>query len=85
MWLNEGLEKLGAKSIISGIEYEGGVFYKAGVENIRIPSTVKRIEGSTFYGCRNLQSIELPTGVEYIGDYCFHGSGITEIVLPNTL
>ena len=57
MWLNEGLEKLGAKSIISGIEYEGGVFYKAEVENIRIPSTVKRIEGSTFYDCRNLQSI----------------------------
>ena len=47
--LNEGLEKLGAKEIINGEELEGRVFLGSVIRDIKIPSTLKRIEAKTFY------------------------------------
>ena len=35
--------------------------------------------------CQNLKSITLPEGLEHIGDYCFSGSGISEIFIPKTV
>ena len=67
MQLNEGLEKLGAKETFNGSEYEGEVFEYSAIENVRIPSTVKRLEKETFYDCENLKNIEIPDNVEYIG------------------
>ena len=79
--MNEGLEKLG--------EYkngrEGDVFAYSAIENIRLPSTLKRIEIGTFKLCKNLKNVIIPSGVEFIGDWCFYGSGIEEITLPSTL
>lgn len=60
-------------------------FKHSTIENIKLPSTLKRIEAETFYNCRNLKSVEIPGGVEYIGRECFCGSGIEEVVLPDTL
>ena len=60
MRLNEGLEKLGENA-----------FYSSGIESIRLPSTLKRIEAKTFYGCKNLRSIEIPDNVEYVREGCF--------------
>ncbi len=34
---------------------------------VTIPSTMKNIEGASFYGCDNLQKVILSEGVEYIG------------------
>ena len=39
----------------------------------------------TFYNCYYLKSIEVPEGVECIGDRCFYHSAIEEIKLPPTL
>ena len=74
MQLNEGLEKLGRYA-----------FHYSGIESIRLPSTLKRLETNTFENCKNLKRIEIPNGVEYIGKECFEGSGIEEITLPSTL
>lgn len=74
MWLNEGLERLG--------DY---TFSGSAIENIILPSTLKKLEYNTFYDCKNLKSIEIPWGVEYIGWQCFQNSGIEEITLPSTL
>ena len=50
--LNEGLEKLGAKEeVCDKLESEGEVFAYSAVENIRIPSTMKRVEAGTFKCC----------------------------------
>ena len=85
MQLNEGLERLGAKEVINRIEYEGEVFYGTAIENIRIPSTVKRLEVKTFYHCNDLRTVEIPNGVEYIGRRCFQKSGVEEIVFPASM
>lgn len=59
---NEGLEVLG-----EGDDEDVGVFYESAVENVQLPSTLRRIEYTTFTHCENLQSIELPDALEYIG------------------
>ena len=38
-----------------------------------------------FYLCEDLKSVEIPNGVEYIGEDCFEGSGVEKIMLPGTL
>ena len=85
MQLNEGLEKLGEEETINGWEYEGAVFCASAIETIKLPSTLKRIEAETFSLCKNLKSIDIPNGVEYIGEECFQKSRIKEITLPSTL
>ena len=60
MLLNEGLEKLGDRT-----------FSGSAVESITLPSTLKRVEENTFGFCKNLKRIEIPKGVEYIGEFCF--------------
>ena len=74
--LNEGLRKLGAKEVVNGRECEGEVFLGSALESIRLPSTLKRIEYRTFNCCGNLRSIEIPSGVEFIGEKCFTDSRI---------
>ena len=69
--LNKGLERLGTREIFYGDEYEGSVFACTAIESVRLPSTLKRIESWTFNYCRNLKHVELPRGVEYIGEECF--------------
>ena len=38
-----------------------------------------------FLNCECLKSIEIPSGVRYIGKKCFKNSGIEETTLPSTL
>ena len=47
-----------------------------------MPSTLKRIEYNTFYGCENLKSINLPERLEYIGKKCFQESALESVTLP---
>lgn len=83
--LNEGLQKLGAKEVIDGEEHEGEVFAGSAIESIGLPFTLRRIEARTFFDCRRLGRIEIPDGVEYIGEKCFCASGVAEVTLPSTL
>ena len=39
VYLNDGLEKLGAKETVGGSGYEGGVFLKSAIESVRLPFT----------------------------------------------
>ena len=74
MRLNDGLRKLGESA-----------FSSSSVADIRLPSTLKRLEAKTFCCCKNLRSVEIPNGVEHIGERCFALSGIEEIALPSSL
>lgn len=57
--------------VVNGIECDGYVFMDSGLENVRLPSTLKRLEAGTFSWCNYLETIEIPRGVEYIGKKCF--------------
>lgn len=83
--LNEGLERLCVEEVLGGQEYEGYAFYGCAIKSIKLPSTLKIIGAKTFCGCDDLKRVEIPNGVEHIGERCFSDSGIEEIALPSTL
>ena len=72
--MNEGMTTLGRCA-----------FKCSTIKNIKLPSTLKRIESRIFEDCTNLKSLVIPNGVECIGEECFEHSGIEEITLPGTL
>ena len=65
-----------------GKEYTGMAFATCSIESVRIPSTLKVIEASTFSCCKNLKSIEFSEGLERIGIASFAGSCIESVILP---
>ena len=67
----EGLEVLGTDESQRDSIMWFGAFQESALESVRLPSTLKRIECSTFAGCRNLTAVELPDGLEYLGEDCF--------------
>ena len=69
--LNEGLEVLGTNELTPDGKLYPGVFFVSGLRNVKFPSTLKRIEYRVFMGCRNLKTVCLPEGLEYLGEGCF--------------
>ena len=55
------------------------------MEEVVLPSTLRRIEYSAFLRCANLKHIRLPEELEKIGKYCFAESGIEEIAIPTSV
>ena len=53
--------------------------------SIKLPDSITRIEGSTFFRCWKLKNIEIPNGVTSIGYGAFDGCGLTNIILPDNL
>ena len=72
--MNERLERLGEKA-----------FSGSAIRSIRLPPTLKRIETEMFSWCENLKSVEIPSGVKYVGKNFFKNSQREEITLPGTL
>ena len=48
-----------------------GVFQGSAVDDVYLPSTLKRIEYNAFGDCRNLKRLVLPDKLEHIGRCCF--------------
>ena len=61
------------------------VFFESGIEEIRLPSTLKTLEALTFCKCKNLKIVEFSEGLEKIGVMAFAKSGIENIVLPSSV
>ena len=55
------------------------------LSEVRLPAGLTGIDGKTFENCRSLTSIEIPNGVETIGEYAFAGSGLISITLPDSV
>ena len=61
-------------------------FANANIEYLIIPEKVRTISVSSFYGCRNLKSVQLPDGLLEIGSSAFYGSESLETInLPDGL
>lgn len=55
------------------------------MENILLPSTLKRIEYRAFLRCKNLKYLTFPAGLEKIGRYAFSESGLESAEFPASL
>ena len=56
------------------------------LKSVRLPRSLKVIDGSAFYSCTALKEVEVPEGVETIETFAFaHLDEVTEIKLPSTL
>ena len=61
-------------------------FSNVGLTEITIPDGVKTIASGTFYGCEDLETVNLGKGVESIGDYAFSGcDSLVTLDLPAKL
>ena len=60
-------------------------FWQSGLEEIRIPESVRTIEKSAFNECKSLKTISLPHSLQTIGESCFRESGLTELIIPNSV
>ena len=83
--LEEGLEVLGTDEYTRDGGRWFGVFEGSGLENVQLPSTLRRIEYDVFEDCPRLQSIDLPAGLEFIGKACFAGSALRSFAAPAAL
>lgn len=56
------------------------------LEEVRLPSTLKKLESRCFSGCIRLSSINFPSKLRSIGSGCFWGCiALTEITIPPLL
>ena len=55
------------------------------LSSVEISKEVNTIGASAFKDCSALSRIDLPEGLVSLGQYCFQGSGLKEIVLPSSL
>ena len=56
------------------------------LRQVTFPSTLKTIGSYAFNYCRNLQAIDLPTGLTTIKNDAFYGcTSLTSLVIPNTV
>lgn len=70
---------------ITGISIDG-FRYCPNITSVVLPETITEIKGCAFYGCTNLKSINIPTGVTIASFYCFADCfSLREIVLPDTI
>lgn len=64
----------------------GGEFWKTALTSIVVPTGVKEIQSSVFFGCSNLESVVLPDTLEKLGESVFYNCGkLSQINLPDGL
>lgn len=70
--IKDSTKAIAAKAFINNIR----------IKNVDLPLGLIEIEDSTFEGCRTLESVIIPQGVKYLGEYAFLNSGLKRVVLP---
>lgn len=58
---------------------ESHAFLNAPYTEIVLPDTIRSIDRYAFYGCQNLESINFPHGLEYIGSSAFVGLRLDKV------
>ncbi|MBR4200049.1 MAG: leucine-rich repeat protein [Oscillospiraceae bacterium] len=60
-------------------------FKESSVPEYVLPSTLTEIGDSAFEGCKALTSLALPKNLKTIGGHAFYSSGLTSVVLPDSV
>ena len=60
-------------------------FCNLNFDAVYLSDGIKYLSERAFYGCRKLETINLPDTIERIGVGCFSGTGLINIVIPNKL
>lgn len=58
-------------------------FKNASFSELILPSSLKAILKNAFQGCTKLKHIDLPECLEYLGEYCFSGTGLESLHIPD--
>lgn len=74
--------KIGGQPVVSIGEK---AFKNTTVSEVILPGSIKAILRGAFSGCKRLQHIDLPDGLEYLGSHCFASSGLTALYFPDRL
>lgn len=83
--VNKGEAKISA-SPVSPYSYSGAICIKPEVEYQGTKFKVVGVDGSAFYKCTSLTSVEIPSSVKVIDLCAFYGcSGLTSIDIPNSV
>ena len=81
----EGLEVLGRDEYPRNEKFYNGIFGENALEEVWLPSTLKRIEYATFNRCKRLKKVLLPDSLETISWGCFANTGLEELILPKNV
>ncbi len=60
-------------------------FSQCPVRQVLLPMGLRQIQQFAFFGCKELVSVSLPEGLEEIGSYAFGNTGLTELVIPQSV
>lgn len=68
------------------IKIYSNAFSHTGIESIIIPSSTKEIGNSLFYGCNNLQKVQIDCQIEKLPRFTFAGcTSLTNVILPESI
>ena len=81
----ENMESLKKATFLGDIEALGGFMDCTKLESVNLCGTVKRIGYSAFENCKALKSFEIPETVTDISYSAFAVSGLTSVVIPESL
>ncbi len=56
-----------------------------GLTGVSLPNTIRKIGATSFYYCPNIQSIKLPEGLIYISSEAFGHTGISSLIIPESV
>ena len=62
------------------------IFFLGELKSIKLGKNITELEGYAFYGCTQLETVELNYGLESIGDMCFGECiSLERLVIPSTV
>lgn len=76
----EGITRLGREGIVMDSAFGG-----KSVVSVTFPSTLKVAGDHSFYGCKNLKTVNMNSKLEQIGTYCFDGTAIESVTIPESV
>lgn len=81
----ESLEKVDFERNSEIQEISFFAFSKSNIKSLTVPDDVKVIDYCAFYECSKLESVTLPSSLNYLDFFTFSYSNLFEITIPNSV